>query len=744
MIRRWVADLLLGVRLAIGGGGARTALVRLTLITVGVGLGVAVLLTATSLPQMLTARGERSAERTPLAATIPGVDAVHVVGRGDEFRGRGIQGYLVQPTGPHPPAVPGVDRLPGPGEAVLSPALLDLLRSPEGELLRPRFPQRVAGTIGDAGLTGPNELYFYLGSDTVARQPQAVAVSEFGRPHQRRALEPIELLLVVLGATTCLVPVFVFVVTSTRLAAASRDRRLAALRLVGADRGQVRRIAAGEALLASLAGLVAGAGLFLLVRALVPRITVSAFRGGIFAADVVPDWRLGLPALLALPLLACATAVFALRGVVIEPLGVVRRGTRLRRKLWWRLVPLVAGGALLAGKPGTEDTRDPLVVGGVVLVLVAVPLVLPWLVERVAGVLGGGSPAWLLAVRRLQLDSATAARLVSGIAVVLAGSIALQGVYARAESDRPVDRDVRVLATAFATTLADVPAFATALHALPGLGGIPVQTRAILYDAAGRKVSAVVGTCAELEVADCRDGDVYATGAAAPGAYRPAPGDRLWFYDARRTDPAAPPQWTVPAGYHVTGGVGEAPALLVTTAALRTATSVGLSSTARIPAAGPDLVEQVRNAAGWTGVVSSLGTERDGTYALITRVLSVGSLVVLLLAAAGLLIAAAEQLRERRRSLAALRAGGVGRGVLARSLLWQLAIPVAVAVVVAVLAGLGLDWLLLTLVVHRPMVVDVATIGLLAVTAAAAVPAVTAVTLPALWRTSSLEHLREE
>jgi hypothetical protein len=42
------------------------------------------------------------------------------------------------------------------------------------------------------------------------------------------------------------------------------------------------------------------------------------------------------------------------------------------------------------------------------------------------------------------------------------------------------------------------------------------------------------------------------------------------------------------------------------------------------------------------------------------------------------------------------------------------------------------------------MVVDLATIGLLTATAAAAVPAVTAVTLPALWRTSSLEHLREE
>ncbi|UOX92053.1 hypothetical protein MUY14_15995 [Amycolatopsis sp. FBCC-B4732] len=732
MIRRWATDFGLGMRLALGGGGVRTAWARLALTAVGVGLGVVVLLTATSLPHMLGARADRSAGRTAVAGVVEGVDPVYAVGRNDEFRGSGLQGYLVQPTGPRTPAVPGVGRLPGPGEAVLSPALAALLQSPEGELLRPRFAQRVIGTIGDAGLTGPNELYFYVGSATVATQPDAVAVSGFGGSPVRRGLDPLELLLVVVGATTCLVPVFVFVVTSTRLAAAARDRRLAALRLVGADRGQVRRIAAGEALLGSFAGLVVGGALFLLVRALVPRITVSAFRGGIFAADVLPDWRLGVPALLALPLLACAAAVFALRRVVVEPLGVVRRGTRVRRKLWWRLLPAVAGGVLLAVRAGAGDALDPAVIAGVVLVLTAVPLVLPWLVERVAGALHGGSPAWLLAVRRLQLDSATAARLVGGIAVVLAGSIALQGVYARAESDRPPPGDVQVFATAFAANLADVEAFTTALHALPGLGGVPVETRGLVRTAAGERKSLVVAPCAELAIAGCRDGDVYAEGPGAPG-----PGERVSFTTGGN------PQWTVPVDrYHVRAGEGSA--LLVTPGALGTTTSAGLSSNARIPDAGPDVVERVRNVVGWNGAVASLGTERDGTYALITRVLSVGSVLVLLLAAGSLLIAAWEQLRERRRSLAALMANGVGRGVLARSLVWQLAIPVAVAVVVAVLAGLGLDWLLLTLVVHRPVAVDLATIGVLTATAAASVLFVTAVTLPALWRTASLEQLREE
>jgi hypothetical protein len=747
VIRRWAADFALGMRLALGGGGARTALVRLTLTAVGVGLGVAVLLTASSVPNLLGARDDRASARV-LAPGAPaeGVDPIHAVTRNDEFRGRGLQGYLVQLTGPRPPAAPGVDRLPGPGEVVLSPALADLLRSPEGELLRPRFAGRVLGTIGDAGLTGPNELRFYVGSDTVAQQPDAALVSRFGYETSRRPLSSLELLLVVMGATTCLVPVFVFVVTSTRLAAAARDRRLAALRLVGADRGQVHRIAAGEALLGAFAGLLAGLALFQLIRVLVPRITVDAFRGGLFGTDVVPDWRLGVPALLALPVLACAAAVFALRQVVIEPLGVERRGTRTRRKLAWRLFPAVVGGALLLTGLGGDGADHPSVIVGVVFVLTAVPLVLPWVVERVAGLLGGGSPAWLLAVRRLQLDSATAARLVSGVAVVLAGSIALQGVYHRTESERPAPREIRVLASYYATSVADGEAFTTAFHALPGLGDVPVRTRALIETASGERISMVVEDCARLRagagIADCRDGDVYA--ATTRGSSVPEPGDHVWFAEVRRGARTAVPQWTVPAVHRVPAYGEDASELIVTPAALATASGVGLTVSATLPDADPDLVERVRNVVGWNGSVDSLGTGQDGTSALITRVLSVGSVLVLLFVAGSLLVAAWEQLRERRRSLAALAANGVGRGVLARSLVWQLVIPVAVAVLVAVPAGLALDWLVLTFVVHRPMSADVPAIALLTATAIAAVLFVTAMTLPALWRTTNLENLREE
>ncbi len=81
------------------------------------------------------------------------------------------------------------------------------------------------------------------------------------------------------------------------------------------------------------------------------------------------------------------------------------------------------------------DFNQYLVTGGVVLLLVGVTALLPWIVERVVARLGSGSVAWQLAVRRLQMSSGTAARMVNGIAVAVAGAIALQMLFAGVDDD---------------------------------------------------------------------------------------------------------------------------------------------------------------------------------------------------------------------------------------------------------------------------------------------------------------------
>ncbi|ALG07281.1 ABC transporter permease [Kibdelosporangium phytohabitans] len=745
MISRVLDDIVIGARLTVAGG--RDSLVRLALTALGVGLGVAVLLCATAVPHMLDARGDRSAARNIITSAdsaqdpLPGVDPVHVVQRNDEYRGEGVGGVLVETTGPRAPHAPGVDRLPGPGEAVLSPGLVRLLDSPEGELLRPRFTQRVIGTIGDAGLTGPNELYFYIGSGDASVLPTAHLVSEFGKQQQNRELTTLQRLLVVLGATSFLIPVIVFVATSTRLAASVRDRRLAALRLIGASGTQVRRIAAGEAFIGAIAGLFVGAGLFLLVRALVPRITVAAFGGGIFAADVRPDWLMTVVIIAGLPALAVGVAILSLRRTIIEPLGVVRQASGTRRGLWWRLLPPVAGGALVL--ISTDEQQVPLI-AGITLLLTSVPVLLPWIVERLTRrVDGGWSPALQLAVRRLQMDSGTAARVVAGVAVVLAGSIALQAVYASADAESTPRGAGQITAGYTSATVAQVQAFEKAIHSIDGLADIPVRTRSHVTDQAGRTLDVEVLPCGGVAVRRCADGDVfYRPGAASPDWFVPASGQKVWFGDA-----TGAPQWTLPRLGVLPSDPDAAGALVVTPGALATVTGMVLHSfvSTESPPGDTVLAENVRNAVGalgWNGSVMTLGTGKDSTYQLISRVLQIGAFITLLIAVASLIVVALEQMRERRRSLAVLTANGVPRSVLAKALLWQTGIPVAVAVVVASVAGVLLGVLLLT-ATGRPAAFDWTTVAAAGGTALGSVLVVTALTLPALWQATSTAALRE-
>ncbi len=140
----------------------------------------------------------------------------------------------------------------------------------------------------------------------------------------------------------------------------------------------------------------------------------------------------------AIPAAAVLVTLLAMRGVVVEPLGVVRTAKQRRRRLWWRLLPPLAGLAMLYPMIGkgrkNGDFNQYLVISGVLLLLIGVTALLPWVVEAVVVRLGKGALSWQLAVRRLQLSSGTAARMVNGIAVAVAGAIALQMLFTGTQS----------------------------------------------------------------------------------------------------------------------------------------------------------------------------------------------------------------------------------------------------------------------------------------------------------------------
>ena len=772
--RGWLTDLALGVRLAVGGG--RTSLVRFALSSVGIAIAVAVLLIGASVGTMVDQHQLRSHADSvgPSEKPVPGVDPVYYQQNPTEFRGQRIAVAYVYAGGDHAPVPPGLDKLPGPGELMASPALAELLGSPEGELLRPRFPDKIAGTIGKEAVTEPGDLVAYIGEDeTFVDSPSAYPVYDFGSSLAPQPMPVDILLLVLVGAVVILLPVFIFVASASRIAGAERDRRLSALRLVGSGSRQVRRIAAAEAVVSALAGLVLGAAVFLVLRQFAEDIELFDVR--VYTSDVVPDPALVVLIVLAIPALAVLTALFALRRTIIEPLGVVRRAKPVRRRLWWRLGLVVAGVALLftqGGAPENTQVWAYAVAGGAALLLIGVPVVLPWLVERVAGRIEGGPSSWQLAIRRLQLDSGTSARVVGGVAVVLAGAIALQTVLMTVESQvglpgttqdgKPtieVSTDAS-LADEVAANVAAVSAV-RATHVVRDLTGYEPGARG---DSGDNQYLGVMDCAAIAELAgirDCADGQVFAMDGAGPLArggqqleFREYPLTRAAVYDPNDFEKVG--SWTVPADVrHVSRQADSRvySSLLVTPGALAgvrlPATRASIHATAGTISS--DQLEEVRNSVAEFGpevYIFSYNTAQDlntgqQMFVSIRNALYGGSIFTLLLAGVSLLVLALEHIRERRRPLAVLAASGVQQGVLARSLLWQVALPIALGVVVAILTGVGLAWLIVRLT-GETLAIDWAGVGLLSGGAALLAVLVTGMTLPFLRSATRLTSLRTE
>ena len=755
----WLGDLVLGVRLSVSGG--RAGWLRLALIAAGVGLGVGMLLVLAGAPTAVGAREERRADRA-MGATVEqaGPGTLLALTTETRFRDEPVRGRILRAEGDRAPAPPGVARMPAPGELYVSPALADLIAGPGGELLPARWAARVAGTIAPQGLSGPDEVYFYVGSGTLTTEDGAARIASFGADSSPTT-DPLIVVLAVIGSAVMLLPVLVFVTTAVRFGSESRERQLAAIRLVGADSRMTRRIAAGDALIGAVLGLAVGGLVFLGLRRGVGALLPADFSP--YPSDLRPVPALLAVILLIVPAGAVVMALSALRRVIIEPLGVVRRSGARRRRLWWRLLPPGIGVVLLypllGGLPDDvgAGTRTQLAAGAILL-LAGVVVLLPWLVQAAVRHLGGGSVAWQLGLRRLQLDSDTAVRFVSGIAVSVAGIIAVQGVLSTsvanaAGAQPPADR---FQAVAY-TNGADGTGWGAALAGTPGVEA--VRTSGYGYLRADREqmgVTVRVGDCEVLRqyapLPSCAEGDSFRAVHPGWGSPELAPGVTAAFYGSDDTAPLS--QWKVPTGLPaVTLYAGEAaPAsYLATPAALEVRPDLrGLLTDGylvRLDPARPEAVERVRNT--MTGLAPAaplqlFGDERIGNQFGGARQVAQGCAVLLLLfIGASMLVGVTEQLRERRRLLAVLAAFGTRRRTLSASVLYQVAVPASIGLLLAVLIGSSLSAVLLA-AVRAPVELDWPAIAALTATVAGMVLAVTAAGLPLLFRLLTVQELRSE
>ena len=419
----------LGLRLAVAGG--RESLLRLAVTAFGVAVGVVLLLLCLTGQSAEQGRAERSGWQSADSATpATAPDPALFLTVTDYHEGTAmIRGYVAA-LGPRPPVPPGLERLPGPGEVAVSPAMRRLLESTTADELDDRYPGHVIATIGDEGLAHPDQLVALIG-----RTPDQLGevtsrslyrVRGFGSLPSGYAFYQGIRVLLLLGAVLLLAPVTIFIVMATRVAAAHREQRLAAIRLVGATRLQAAVVAAVETGLGAVAGTALGwAGYEAGRRILAATVT---FQGARFFVDdvVVAPWLLAL-VLAGVPLLATLTTIVALSRVQAGPLATSRHGRRPPPSAR-RALPLAAGiGGLLAAAPlrrvvdsETSETLDNLAPLFLILTIVGFVTIGPWLcmlagrgMARVSRRVPG-----LIAARRIASDPSATVRAVS--VVVLA------------------------------------------------------------------------------------------------------------------------------------------------------------------------------------------------------------------------------------------------------------------------------------------------------------------------------------
>jgi hypothetical protein len=413
----------LSLRLTLHSG--REALVRLLITAAAVAVGVALLLGVLGELHAFESNAYKACWSCTQGASVPATLPAHGElwnNSVDFYQGQTISRLDVAALGPGAPVPPGISRLPAPGTYYASPALAALLAAVPADQLGDRFPGRLAGTIGQAALTGSNQLAIYIGYTPAALNSVngTLWVTSIYTGAGQQVFSAFFKDAFYVGMLAVLLPMLVLISTATRLAADRREERFAALRLVGGTPADIRLIATVEAVASSFAGAVLGIAIFLLAR---PLLAASAFFGTpYFESDVTPTLGGYLAILVLVPAAAALAALVSLRRVQISPLGVSRRA-KPKPPTAWRLVTLAIGLGLYCYGLSTTTTKNIGVATypGILVTMIGLVIAGPWLTAQAARLFGrtARGSSGLLASRRLADNPRGAFRSVTGLVLAV-------------------------------------------------------------------------------------------------------------------------------------------------------------------------------------------------------------------------------------------------------------------------------------------------------------------------------------
>ena len=527
------------------------------------------------------------------------------------------------------------------------------------------------------------------------------------------ALSFVNYFLQAFGAIALLVGTFIIYNTFSMIVA-QRLRELALLRAIGASRRQVSRSVLLEAivvgLIGSLLGVAAGVGLAYGLRAL-----LNAFNVGLPSGALQLEVRTVVVALLVGVGVTLVSAYApARRAARTPPVAAMREefastGTSLRRRTAIAIVFAVLGAvALVASYASDSGGRAASLVGlGALAMIIAVLLGAPALSRPVVGALGAvlarpfgavGRLSRTNAVRNPRRTAATAFALTLGL--VLVSAIAVLGASTKSSINALVDNDVKADFILTGTNQIGVPA---------GVAG-----------AAGKVagVSAVVA----LHAMDVRIKGKQVSGSAATGVLREmerytitSGRDDLTGHNMIASQTSAQDHgWQVGTAVPMTGGDGQTSTATVsgiyadddlmgpwvTSSALydeltpranrtdevvlvkgRPGTDLAALRSGLTAATDSFLIVQVQDAEQFKGTQAS---QVNSLLAILYGLLGLAIVIAIL----GIINTLALSVVERRRELGMLRAVGMVRGQLRRTIYVESALIALFGAVVGVAMGL--------------------------------------------------------
>ncbi len=760
----------LGLRLSVQSG--REALVRLIVTSCAVAVGVTIMLAVLADFHAFQVTNQRPNWEGTVAAGRPAAAAdLELWNYSDEvFGGQTIERLDVAALGAHAPVPPGIGHLPASGQYYASPALAALIRSTPRDQLADRFPGSLAGTIGEAALTGPDELVVYVGDtrSALAGLPTTVKVDKINTAPGKQVWSHYFRDAFVVGALAFLFPILILIGTATKLASARREERYASLRLVGATVGDINAIATAEAVITAVLGALLGVGIFALVR---PVLVGTAITSAKYFSDQVTPTALGYLVVLAgVPVASAVATLLALRRVRISPLGVSRRVTPPAPSAW-RMLPLLVGialfvvGMLLTSSKNIGGPAFP----GLLVIMVGLVVGGPWLTSRAARLLprltSGAAP--IFAARRLADNPRGAFRSVSGLvlAVFLGTVVAALLPAIDATTATPSAKALsNVVLDGFQAgplcgntvncTGAVGPASATG----PGSGADPAVARMAmegLPPADGNKLIAELGAFGDVTtvpvyslpqngapgantaVVDCAGmRSIGVLGTCKPGvAYAEASAQSLYGDNPMFT--------TVPIVDASSPLYSDPVSRLYLQAVL-----IKVPNEATLERIRTYLITHTRESVSGTAArtFGEAVQARLGVATIVQRLVDIVVALTLLVAGCSLAVSAGGGLVERKRPFTMLRLSGTPTGTLYRVVLLEAVLPLVAAVAVAAGTAYGIS--LLTIKQMAPAGTPMPLLGhVYYLTTGAGLAAsllVIVATLPLLRRITGLENVRFE